>query len=112
MGKMKKIAYMILTTLIITVLAIVRVPAATALSGCEDTCDRTTKNRKSFSKCMDSCKKEVSAKAERERNMRNQRGAIITDEKYSKCLDDCSSTISTQSYSSCIQKCKNAAAGK
>ena len=108
---MKRTAYLILLALL-TVLAIVRVTPVTAMSGCEDTCNHNYKNKSSFSKCLDSCKKEPIAKAERERNTRNEKGAIITDEKFKKCSESCSGTLSTQNYSSCIQKCKNAAAGK
>jgi hypothetical protein len=108
---MKKTAYWITSACIIAVLAI-GISPITAMSGCEDTCDHTTKNKRSFSKCLDSCNKEAIAKANRERNMRNEKGAIITDEKVRKCSESCSGTLSTQNYSSCIQKCKNAAAGK
>ena len=108
---MKKIAYLIFIALLITVLAF-GISPITAMSSCEDTCDHNTNNRRSLSKCQDSCKKEALAKTERERNMRNEKGAIITDEKFRKCSENCSGTLNTQNYSSCIQKCKNAAAGK
>jgi hypothetical protein len=106
---MNKTAYLILIVLI-TVVTIVGVIPVTAMSGCDDTCDHNSKNKRS---CLDSCKKEEAlTKANRERNMRNEKGVIITDEKFRKCSESCSGPLSTQNYSSCIQKCKQAAAGK
>ena len=108
---MKKTAYLILITLLLTVVAIGVIPV-TAMAGCEDACDHNTNNKRILSKCLDSCKKEAIAKTERDRNMRNEKGAIITDEKFRECSAKCSGPLSTQNYSSCIQKCKKAAAGK
>jgi hypothetical protein len=110
--KMKKITYFILVALIITVVASVRVIPVRAMSGCNDTCEHTSKNKRGFSKCLDSCKKEEAiTKANRERNMKNEKGAIITDEKFRKCAESCNGPLSTQNYSSCIQKCKKAPTG-